>query len=98
MDERGVGKPFGVDLAHPEDGPALIIGNRRVRRPLELISDVVDTHGLDPGQAIEVDREHAVIAARELLTHITRDTGGDFVSGEEWLAGQYIVAVGDDEI
>ena len=69
-DQRRVGKPVRIEFADAQHRLAAIVRDRGVGRPLELIRDVVDAHRADPGPPLQIDREHTIIAARELLASI----------------------------
>jgi hypothetical protein len=51
-------------------GLAQLVGRQRPRIDAGRLA--VSVHGADPGEPLQIDREHAVIAVRELLAHITR--------------------------
>ena len=87
IDQRRVGKSHRIDFADPQDRLSALVRHRSVGRPLELVADVVHPNRADAGQALEIDRQHAIIAAGKLLAHVARNTFGKLVSGEERFAG-----------
>ena len=71
VDQRTVRDPR-VNLAHSENGGALLVVHRLVEAPFELIGDPVDAGGANACEPIHID-DKVVFRVSELASHMCRN-------------------------